>query len=316
MPGRVRSAGRSPRLLGGRRRSLCPAGAEPAPDAAARPTATGKLEFGARLEHDDSNPDGSAATGLRFTPFSYSAGSIFNLGEDTHLKATLTHAERAPAAEELYANGPHGATATFERGSTAMRKERANDAELGLDHHRGRLTLEGSIFYKRVRDYIYASEVDGNSDGSADRVDETGALDPAGEFLLVDYRQANASFHGYEAAASYAVLQDGPLLLSARAFTDSVRGQLDSSAGASDRDLPRMTPTRYGISLHGHYGRTASNISLTRVNGQDRIASLETSTKGYNLLNADIDYRLPTTREASVFLRGTNLLDDEIRRAT
>ncbi|MEL0028245.1 MAG: hypothetical protein VW625_06220, partial [Perlucidibaca sp.] len=41
-----------------------------------------------------------------------------------------------------------------------------------------------------------------------------------------------------------------------------------------------------------------------------------TSTKGYNLLNADIDYLLPTTREASVFLRDTNLLDDEIRRAT
>jgi len=279
-----------------------------------RPTAFGKLEFGARVEQNNYDPDGGFIQ-RRFTPLSYSAGSIFNLGENTHLKATLTHAERAPATEELYAGGPHGATATYEVGSTALRKERANDAELGLDHHRGRLTLEGSIFYKRVKDYIYASEVDGNGDGVGDLVDEDGLLDPAGDYLLVNYRQANATFRGYEAAASYAVLQDSPLQLTVRAFTDGVRGQLDDAA-AGDRNLPRMTPTRYGLSLHGHYRRATGNLSLIRADAQERIASLETTTKGYNLLNADIDYRLPTTREASLFLRGTNLLDDEVRRST
>ncbi len=280
-----------------------------------KPLPFGKLELGARLEDDNHAPDGGQPS-RRFRPFSYSAGGIVNLGADTHFKATASHAERTPAAEELYANGPHGATATFEQGSNTLRKERANDVEIGLDHHQGRVTLEGSLFYKRVKDYIYTSEVDSDSNGSADRVDASGTPDPAGDFLLVNYRQADAVFHGYEAAASYAVLDSGPMQLSTRVFSDSVRGQLDSDAGASGRSLPRMTPTRYGVSLHGHYQRLSGNLSFTRVSDQDRIASLETRTNGYNLLNADVSYRLPISREASLFLRANNLLDDDIRRAT
>lgn len=280
-----------------------------------RKTTFGKLELGARVEQSQYNPD-AGNPGRSFRPLSYSAGSIFNLGPDTHLKTTATHAERTPAAEELYANGPHAATATFERGNNGIRKERANDFEVGIDHHQGRVSLEGSVFYKQVKDYIYLSEVDGNGDGSADHVDATGATDPAGEFLLVDYRQADASFHGYEAAATYAILQDGPVLLSTRVFTDSVRGQLDDDSVTGGRNLPRITPTRYGVSLHGHYQRFAANMSFTRANAQDRIAALETTTSGYNLLNADLNYRLPVDREASLFLRGNNLLDDDIRRST
>lgn len=280
-----------------------------------KPTSFGKLELGARIEQNRHDPE-AGNPGRRFRALSYSAGSLFNLGQNTHLKATATHAERTPAAEELYAHGPHAATATFERGNNAMRKERANDFELGIDHHQGRVTLEGNIFYKRVRDYIYLSEVDSDDDGSADRVDEEGTADPAGDFLLTDYRQADASFHGYEAAIGYAILQDGPLQLSTRVFTDSVRGELDHAGPAGSRNLPRITPTRHGISLHGHYQRLAGNISLTRASAQDRIAALETRTSGYNLLNADLSYRLPVAREASLFLRANNLLDDEIRRAT
>ncbi len=278
-------------------------------------TAFGKIEFGARAEQSRYDPE-AGHPGRRFRPLSYSAGSIFDLGPDTHFKTTVTHAERTPAAEELYANGPHAATATFERGNNGIRKERANDIDIGIDHHQGRISLEGSVFYKQVKDYIYLSEVDGNGDGSADRVDDVGVIDPAGEFLLADYRQADARFHGYEAAATYAILPDGPVLLSTRVFTDSVRGQLDEASVTGGRNLPRITPTRYGVSLHGHYQRFAANLSFTHASAQDRIAALETRTSGYNLLNADLNYRLPLDREASLFLRGNNLLDDDIRRST
>lgn len=275
----------------------------------------GKLELGARIEQVSHEP-GAGLRERRFSPLSYSAGGILNLGPDTHLKLTATHAERAPASEELYAQGPHAATATFERGSDRLDKESANDIELGLDHHRGKLSLEASVFHKHVRDYIYLSENDADADGQADRVDDDGSSNPAGEFLLVDYRQANARFQGYEAAARYAISEDGPLRLSARVFTDSVRGRLDERTTTGNRNLPRMTPTRYGASLHGHYRQFSGNLAWTHSRAQERIAALETRTAGNDLLTADVSYRLPGSRDISLFLRADNLLGDEIRRAT
>lgn len=289
-----------------------------------RPYSLGKLEFGARIERDTNTPGGGYVD-RDYTPFSASLGSIFNVGEHSHLKLYATHAERSPVPEELYAFGPHGATATFERGNIDAQKESSNNLELGFDHHQGRWQLEASVYYNRINHYLYLSEVDqglnadgsgtADADGVADRVDEEGNFDPDSEILLVDYRQADAELYGFEAELHYAILQDGPFKLRSRLFSDYVRARL-----VDGDDLPRIPPLRVGLGFDGSYGRYDGSISYTRSDRQDRTAALETETAGNNLLDADLSYKFYVAADgehsASVYLRGHNLLDDDIRRST
>ena len=142
-----------------------------------------RLELGARIEHvrhqAASNPD------TDFTPLSLSAGFVYRLNEQHHLRLTASRSQRAPASEELYSYGPHLATNSFERGLNSLDVETANNLELGLDRHQGAWRWRLNLFLNQVQDYIYQSEVDqgrnadgsgnGIADGSADRVDEEGA---------------------------------------------------------------------------------------------------------------------------------------------
>jgi iron complex outermembrane receptor protein len=289
-----------------------------------KPYSLGKLEFGARVERDTNTP-GNGYADRDYTPISASLGSSFNIGQDSHLKLYATHAERSPVPEELYAFGPHGATKTFERGDIAARKEDSNNIELGFDHHTDRWTFNASVYYNAIRHYLYLSEVDeglnadrsgvADADGVSDRVDENGHFDPEGDILLVDYRQANARLYGFEAEVHYAILRDGPFKLNTRLFSDYVRARLDGGD-----NLPRIPPMRIGLSFDGRYQRASGSLSYTRSNRHDDTASLETDTAGYNLLDADLSYKLFVSGDGehstSVYLRGSNLLNDDIRRST
>lgn len=264
-----------------------------------RETALGKLEIGARVDSVRHEP---AQNARRFTPVSLSLGTVYPISEDTHLKAAITHAERAPASEELYANGVHVATGTFEIGSPDLKKERALNVDLGMDRHVGSLTYEASIYAKHVQDYIYAQ-------------DQGTVVVGVETFNQISYAQQSARFHGYEAAVTWA-LQDTPTQkIDARLFTDGVRGELEDGNA-----VPRLPPYRVGVSLHSHRGLYSGNLSLTHAARQDRVgSSFETETAGYNLLNADLSYAIPQRigfGHASLFLRGTNLLNDDIRHST
>lgn len=275
-----------------------------------------KIELGARVESVRITPD--AGNGREFAPISASLGNLYDINDNSHLRITLTHAERAPAIEELFAFGPHAATGTFEIGNRNLQAEQSQDIEIGFDHHQGRFDFDASVFHKQARHYIYARETDDGT-GNPTRVNEDNTSSgPAEEFLLINYAQNNARFSGYELAASYALLDetDGPVQLSIRGFTDAVRGTIETSTG--DAPAPRLTPARYGLSLHGHYKATSANISYVRAMDQDRPGRLDTQTNGYGLLNADVSMVVHRqgASEASIFVQGTNLLDDDIRRAT
>lgn len=284
-----------------------------------RPVDWGKLEIGARVDRNESKPDDLPTRS--FMPLSFSAGTTIDLSDDYHLKAYATRSQRSPVTEELYSFGPHGATETFERGNADLDMETANNFEIGIDKHAGRLQWRANVYYERINDYIFSQETDqglnadgsgtASSDGIADRVDDEGNFDPNGELLLVRYRHANANFYGVEGEIGYALLQ-GPINLQGRLFGDAAYGELSGGD-----DLPRMTPMRFGLGLTADRGPLSGGLDLIRVAKQDRVAALETETDGYTLLNADLAYTLPlASANTSIYLRGRNLLDEEARRST
>lgn len=282
-----------------------------------------EFEIGARVDQVEHEPQSDALADTDFTPLSLSTGINFLFGDHLHLRVNLQRAQRAPAAEELYAFGPHLATLAFERGDVALDVETANNLDLSFGRDRGRWTWEVGAFYNRINDYVFLREVDEglnadgsgtpSSDGVADRVDESGTFEADGELLLVDVTQQGAEFYGAEIWLRHQLIDEGPLRLALRGFGDTVRGRLKSGG----QNLPRISPSRLGISADAEFGDWSAALGYTRVFEHDRLAPLETNTPGHDLVSADLEYALPFQNvRTTIYLQGRNLLDEKQRLST
>lgn len=266
------------------------------------------FELGGRYEHQMIEPDVPGYTGdIEHNVYSLSAGALWDFTPGYSVGLNVTRAQRAPALEELLANGPHLATGTFELGTSTLDAETSSNLDLGLRKTDGRLTWRTNVFLNYIEDFIYLASQDNNGDGNADTVDEEG--NPGGELLLVNYTQADALFYGVEAEAMLNLFDNNSGSLDARLFGDWVRARLSGG-----EDLPRISPARLGLGLDWHRGSWQADIEGIHVFEQQDTAPLETATDSYLMLNAGLGYALTAGMELS--LRGSNLLDEDARRHT
>ena len=253
------------------------------------------LELGARHEYQKHNPD-EAVPAYSGTASSYSAALVWNPEPDWSWRLSAARSQRLAHAQELYARGIHLATNTHECGlmpaavtcgdpidDRPIRKETAQNIELGLRKDAGRVTMAASLFVNSIDDYVW-----------------TRTLDQYEDFRLIKYSQDDARFHGGELELGYAVND----FLSVQLFADRVRARLRGGD-----DLPRIPAGRTGMRLQGGWGGWDGELELYRVHSQNRIASFEVPTAGYDMLNAQLAYQLPTHRDANVFVAVQNLLD-------
>ena len=274
------------------------------------------IDLGARFEHQDSNSE----TGDKndYDLFSASGGLNWDYAPGYQVGLSVSHSERAPSIEELYAQGPHLATATFELGDVNLEKEKSNNIDIYWRKTTGRFTLTANFFYNRIDDYIYRQEQDLNGDGFADRVAENfdgnpaNILDPEDdeELLLVYLGRDDAEFLGVEAETRARLVDNDAGRVVLRLWTDYVEGDRSNNI-----NLPRITPWRLGSGLTYSRGDLYATVNYTRVNKQDSTAPLETETAGYHLLDIHADYTFRAGgNRVTLFARGANLLDEEIRR--
>ncbi len=282
------------------------------------PTDFGRLEFAARIDHVDSDPsrlaeerhielpsggelEQAADIGDRnFTPFSLSAGSIIDLDTSHHLRLAVTRSQRAPSAEQLYAFGSHAAAGTVEIGDPNLDEETYTNFEIGLDRHSGIFRYDATLFYNRVKDFIYTQAQD---DGTGNAVTIDGDT-------LVFNEQADAEFYGAEFTAIADVI-DGPVPLSVRFSGDHVRGKLRDGG-----NLPRISPTRLGVGFDTGYGDWDFSVDYRRIFKQNKTAIAEDNTSGYNLVSFDLFWRPDSFKGGEVFVQGRNLLNEDGRRHT
>jgi iron complex outermembrane receptor protein len=266
-----------------------------------------QFEAGGRFEHTTHNPHAALLQARDFNLYSISAGSAWKFLDGYQLDLTATRGQRAPHTVALYANGFHIATNTFEQGDQTLGKETSNNFDIAVQKTAGTVTGKVNVFYNHVNDYIFQQSRDSNGDGFADRVNDEGVLDSNGAFLVQDFAQTRAKFYGLEAEAVVALL---PEMLNLRLFTDIVYGKLKDNG-----NIPRLTPQRFGFDVDFRKHAWSANFNLTRVVRQDRVATLETETPGYTMMNAEMGYHMKLTQSVhyTLFLQGRNLLDSDVR---
>lgn len=272
------------------------------------------LEFGARYENVRNSPELAANPRTQFNVYSVSSGAVWHFLPGYGAGLSITRGQRAPSIGELYNNGPHDATNSFERGDASLSEETANSLDWSLHKEDGRWQWSLNLFANYMEDFIFTRSVDNNADGLADNLSEEGLpVAPGDGFLLLEFDQSDAVFYGAEVELGYGLLRDSSWgELDVRLFSDYVRGRL------TDGDnLPRMTPLRFGGGLDYRWQQWSADFNLRRSAAQGASALLETSTSGYTLLDLGVHYVIKSERvETIVSARGNNLLDEQVRYHT
>jgi len=257
-----------------------------------------RLNAGLRYENVKRRPVTGEDRSFNLT--SYSVGGLWPFTPGYGLGLTVSVAERAPATEELYSNGPHDATGTFDIGSTAFKKETSHNFELSLQKTHGLVRWKANLFENQVKDFIHG-QITGNL------VDEDGL--PGGDLRERVFGQADAVIRGAEAEVSYNLRGQG---LSWRGFADTSRGSLNDGGS-----LPLQPATRFGADIGFKQGPWRTGASVIHAQSQDRLAASETPTPSYTQLDANLSYTQRVgSNDVTWFMLAKNLLNEDIRLST
>jgi iron complex outermembrane receptor protein len=240
---------------------------------------------------------------LDFTPASFSMGAVFrpNMGNTTFF-ANLSRTERAPHVTELFAQGPHEATATFEFGDPALGIERALSIEGGIKHQdTSDNTASFSIYNTSFEGFIYG-RLTGNS------YDEDGTFfpDDSGELRELLYSQQDAHFWGLEGLIHWHVFDGMNGRFGIDAQADYVRATFDGGG-----NVPRIPPFRIGGGVFFENQRVELKLSALYHGEQDEVAENETPSASFTTVDASATIQLHEGPGGNVdlVLSATNLTD-------
>ncbi len=271
-----------------------------------------KLSLGGRLEHTQVDPDAAgnqrfaaADSASSFTVGSASAGAVYTLTPVWSLAATLAYTERAPTFYELYANGAHVATGTYEVGDAGLSKEKALSSDLALRFDNG--THKGSlgVFYSHFSNYIGLL-------GSGRRLNDEGEADADG-IPEYTYSGVRARFSGIEAQDRWTLAENAYGKWAVELSGDYTRAKnLDTG-----EDLPRIAPLRVNSGLLWEKDRWQARVDVEHASAQHRVPDNEDSTDGYTTLGASAGYRFDIGQSQWLaFVKGENLTDQTVRYAS
>lgn len=246
-------------------------------------------------EHEEEAHEAEPVT-RDFQPTSASVGAVWHWTEASHLAFTVARAERAPASAELFANGPHIATQTFEVGNPELDTETNTHYELAWRLHRGPVTGSLTLYHDDFDDYIYQEDTGHEEDGLPERL----------------WSQQDAEFTGGEVEVRWDMGENRAGHWQWFGFYDRVRATL-----ADGSPVPRIPPHRLGLGLDWDRGAWTGSLAWIHAAGHSRTATVETPTPGYDLVNAELSYALAAGErlETRLFLKGHNLLDEDIRNS-
>ncbi|MEC7952958.1 MAG: TonB-dependent receptor [Pseudomonadota bacterium] len=259
-----------------------------------------EVELGARYEHTGVDASDSIGVSRDFDTFSGAIGASYTLTDgaagDLRAGVNLSRAERAPSAQELFADGPHVATQQFEIGSPTLGTERSWGVEGYVRGNLGPALLSASVYRNWFNDFIFLSDTGAEEDG----------------LEVFQFLQQNADQFGIEAEASMPVFETNDFKLLADVRGDYVRATL-----ADGSPVPRIPPLSLSGALEGQFEHVDVRAEVEWFDKQDRVSEHEAPTDGYTFVNASVAWHpFEGADNLTILAQVDNIFDVEGRRHT
>jgi iron complex outermembrane receptor protein len=262
-----------------------------------------KVTFGLRHGQHDVDSKGGGdfiAANKNFKTNNSAIGGLYTLNSQWSLTGNLSHNERAPSYFELYANGVHAATGTYEQGQANLKIEKSNGLDGQIRWKAGQDSLTFGAYYTKFSNYI------GLRSTNRDEPTEDGT------YKVSEFSGIKAEFKGVE-------LEGKTMLTDYVQF--NLRGDyVDAKDKTNGGYVPRISPLKLGAGLKYEFDRFGARLDVLHAFRQDRVATnfnyelgKELITDAYTNVSMMATYKLPTQLNLEAFTRANNLLKEEIR---
>jgi iron complex outermembrane receptor protein len=206
----------------------------------------GQWHLEGAVRQDWQELSGHNRAAIKHEPLSLSAAAVWHFDPQWTASFSVARSQRAPTAQEVFADGVHLATNSYELGSETLDVETSNSVELTLRKTTGNLTGSVSAYHYAYDDYIFANTLDQHED-----------------FRLIRYEQSDATFTGIEGELRQQITP----WLGATVFGDYVRAELKGDGGNLPLVPAPMSCTATGRAIwnmSAPSSRTTSPPSSTR----------------------------------------------------
>ncbi|RIA43903.1 iron complex outermembrane receptor protein [Hephaestia caeni] len=241
----------------------------------------------------------------RFSAVSGSLGASYDLGGQWRIGLNGSRTERAPTAEELFANGGHAGTQAYELGNPNFKLEKSWGLEATLHHHSDAFSVDASAFYNWFSNYIYENQ-------AAQGVCEAAAAPSGRDVDLPCYQisQADARYYGFEIDATARLATIGGTAINADGLADYVHATVTGQG-----PVPRIPPLRLLGGIEAQSDTVTGRVEVEHSFKQDRVADFETATPSYTMVNASLSLSpFGAGNRTSLVLSANNIFDVNARR--
>jgi len=260
-----------------------------------------RLEVGGRFEHTELTATASPVVGnpdlkRSFSTFSGSLGGSYEFASGWRAGLTLARSARAPSADELFADGPHGGNASFELGDPSLTTEKSTGFEATLSHARQGFNLTATAYCSHFSNFIY----------------QTPTGDVRDALPVYAFREGSANYAGFEVKADADLGKAAGLQWGLEGQADATRLRIRNFGPA-----PLIPPLRLKGAVSASRGTVAGRIEVEHDFARTSTAPLELPTDGFTLVNASIEWHPFADRpDLTLSLAANNLFDVEARRST
>lgn len=245
------------------------------------------LEIGARLDHTIAKPSvenqsiqGREIRDRSFTALASSANAVFDFGGGFFTGFSIIHSFRAPSQEELFSQGPHLASYSFEVGNPDLNPERGLGKEIYFRYRKPNIRTELTFFHNGFSNYNFARN--------------TGQRSPQDRSLYIyQFSGTEAALSGVEFSSQVKLFEQWALSTSV-GYTHGRRKLFENEQEDSNENwkpLPTIPPLKGNIEL----SYTKNTLKVGAVSKlaaeQNRTGEFEQPTDDYAIFNLFAQYR-------------------------
>ena len=232
-----------------------------------------------------------------FGGVSSAASGIYHWDDHLETGATLMKTFRTPGIEELFSDGPHLASYSYEIGNAELGSEDGFGTEVFLRYSAERVKLNFTVFRNQIFSYLIPTNTGEKEWGSG----------AAGWLWIYQYRGQDAVLDGAEFSVDAEIVSR----LQAQVRMSYVRGTLADS----ESPLERIPPLNGKVALRYVTRPLKVHFTARLSDGQYRLSEFEEATDGYIVYDVGFQLAFPVWQlQHQAVVTIENIFDTEYRQ--